>query len=203
MTRIFLVRHGQTVWNIEQRYQGHTDTPLTEVGRNQAACVAERLAVEPITAVYASDLGRAVETAGYIAVKHGLEVCSVPQLREFCFGDWEGETFVEISQRWPQLSTEFYRAPAATTIPGGETFSGLKERATTALEQIVAAHPEQSIVIVSHGGTIRTLLCGLLGVDLNRVWHIRQDNTAVNIVEYVQGTAMIALVNDTHHLLPD
>jgi alpha-ribazole phosphatase len=85
-------------------------------------------------------------------------------------------------------------------IPGGETFHQLKDRATDAICRLVEQHPDQTIVVVSHGGTLRTIFCAILGIHLNHVWDIRQDNAAVNIVEYHHGRAIVSLVNDTHHL---
>ena len=103
MTKLIIVRHGQTLWNLERKYQGHSDIALTDTGLKQAQAVAERLAEEAVAAVYASDLSRAYKTAGYIAAKHNLTVHTVPELREIKFGDWEGLTYEEISVRWPGL----------------------------------------------------------------------------------------------------
>ncbi|VBB06826.1 phosphoglycerate/bisphosphoglycerate mutase active site [Lucifera butyrica] len=202
MTKVILVRHGQTVWNHAMRYQGHTDVELTETGLGQAKLVAERLRPEPIQAVYASDLSRAFQTAEEIARFHALPVQSVPELREIKFGEWEGLTYDEIYARWPEIMDKFYTHTDEIQIPGGESFKELKERAEEAIQKLIRQHEGETIAVVSHGGTIRALLCAALNIHLNFVWNIRQDNTAVNIIEYHNDRAIVALVNDIHHLAP-
>ncbi|WP_371371356.1 alpha-ribazole phosphatase [Sporomusa aerivorans] len=200
MTRLIIVRHGQTLWNLERKYQGHSDIALTEKGLQQAEAVAARLAAESIEAVYASDLSRAYKTAECIAVKHNLKVNVVPELREIRFGEWEGLTYEEITVRWPGLLGKLWSTPDEIEIPGGETFRQLKERAYDAVNRIVAAHPEQTVAVVAHGGTIGTIICAMLNIHLNHVWSIRQDNTAVNIVDYYEGRPTICLLNCIRHL---
>ncbi|BBB93280.1 MAG TPA: alpha-ribazole phosphatase [Methylomusa anaerophila] len=200
MTRIILVRHGQTIWNVEKKYQGHSDIGLTETGLHQARQVAEGLTKEEIDAVYASDLSRAYKTAEFIAALRGLQVISVPELREIKFGEWEGLTYDQIMLKWPHIMGKLWACPDEVEIPGGETFRQLKARAHAAMQRIVAAHPEETVVVVSHGGTIRTILCAILDIHLNNIWSIRQDNTAVNIIDYLHGRPVVALVNDIHHL---
>ena len=202
LTRLILVRHGQTVWNHDMRYQGHTDIALTDEGIKQAELVAERLAKEKINAVYSSDLSRAFITAERIAQRHGVSVTGIPELREIKFGEWEGLTYKGIGEKWPDQLPKLYSHPDEVVIPGGETFRDLKARATRAVESLVEKHPEDTIAVVSHGGTIRTILCATLNIHLNHVWSIRQDNTAVNIIEYYGDRAIVSLVNDIHHLQP-
>jgi alpha-ribazole phosphatase len=203
MTKVILVRHGLTLWNHELRYQGHADIPLTEEGYQQAEKVAQRLAKEKIDAVYASDLGRAANTAKAIADKHGLLVGLLPDMREIHFGQWEGKTYVELQQLFPELVKDWFAQPADLAIPEGETFRQVKERAYGALLRLAQEHKGQTIVVASHGGTIRAVLCAVLDIDLNKLWQIKQDNTAVSILEFYDTKAMVALVNDTHHLRGD
>jgi len=200
MTRLIFVRHGQTIWNLEMKYQGQTDIVLTEKGLLQAKLVSKRLANEPLSAVYSSDLNRAFRTAEAIASTHGLNVIAIPELREISFGEWEGLTYNNINSGWPSIMDKLFTCPDEVRIPGGETFPELKERASSAVQRIVAAHPNETVAVVSHGGTIRTILCAALDIHLNHVWNIKQDNTAVNIVEYYDGRNLVTLVNDTHHL---
>ena len=126
---------------------------------------------------------------------------AIPGFREINFGEWEGLTFKGINSQWKEEMSKLFTHPDEIVIPGGETFSEVKERATKALTKLVAVHPNQTIVIVSHGGTIRTLLCAVLNIHLNHLWNIKQDNTAINILEYYDEQVMVALVNDVHHLL--
>ncbi|WP_094604644.1 Phosphoserine phosphatase 1 [Sporomusa silvacetica DSM 10669] len=201
MTRLIVVRHGQTVWNLERKYQGHSDIALTDKGLRQAEAVGARLADEKIDAVYASDLSRAFKTAECIAAKHSLTVSVVPALREIKFGDWEGLTYEQITAQWPGLLGKLWTTPDELQIPGGESFQQLKERAYAAIEKIVDEHPDQTVVVVAHGGTIGTILCAMLDIHLNHVWNIRQDNTAVNIIEYYEGRPTITLLNCVRHLV--
>jgi alpha-ribazole phosphatase len=97
---------------------------------------------------------------------------------------------------------KLFTHPDEVQIPGGETFRQVKERASQAIEKLVVKHPDETIAVVSHGGTIRTILCAILDIHLNHVWNIVQDNTAVNIINYYSERTMVSLVNDTHHLLP-
>lgn len=200
MTRVILVRHGQTMWNVAMKYQGHTDIALTEKGLEQAGLVAHRLKEEDISTVYASDLSRAYITAEKIAGQFGLPVIAVPELREISFGDWEGLTYTNINSGWPEVMAKLFAHPDSVQIPGGESFRVLKARAGTAIKRIVRNHPGETVAVVSHGGTIRTLLCDALNINLDYVWNIKQDNTAVNVIEYHDHRAIVTLVNDTCHL---
>ncbi|CUH94020.1 hypothetical protein P22_0082 [Propionispora sp. 2/2-37] len=200
MTKVIMVRHGQTTWNLEHKYQGHSDIVLSEQGIRQAELAAKRLADEPIQAVYASDLSRAFKTAEIIAAKHRLPVSGLAELREINFGKWEGLTYEQIYAGWPELIKTLYNNPDESQVPGGETFRTLKERAFHCLETLLARHPDETILLVSHGGTIRTLLCAVLNIHLNHIWKIKQDNTAVNIIEFNEAYPVVALLNDTHHL---
>ncbi|MEA2453012.1 MAG: hypothetical protein QOG04_1722 [Actinomycetota bacterium] len=172
MTKVFLVRHGATDWNMEKRAQGHADIDLNEEGHRQAAAVATELSHEHIDAVYASDLKRARDTAQAIAAAHGLEVEIDKDLREIDQGEWEGLTTDEIKQRWPDLwgPNRHYNAR-----PGGESPQDVKQRSLKAVARAVAAHPgdDETIVIVSHGGTIRWLSAEALGYDDFRSRRIR------------------------------
>ena len=201
MTKLILVRHGQSIWNKELRYQGQTDVALTSLGNEQAMLLARRLAGQEITAVYASDLSRAFLTAQAIARVHNLPVMPVTDLRELNFGLWEGLTHEEISAKWPELMRKWYTHPDEVDLPGGENFRQLKDRAMRAINELVAKHRDETFVVVSHGGTIRTILCGILNIHLNYVWSIQQDNTAVNIIHFYGDRPVVTLVNDTHHLV--
>jgi alpha-ribazole phosphatase len=200
VTKIIYVRHGQTAWNLEMKYQGQTDISLNILGLEQAEAVAMRLASEEINAVYASDLKRAYATAEAIANKHHLKVQSESAFREIHFGEWEGLTYDSICKRWPDVMNHLYSRPDEIGIPGGESFRELKKRAVAGIERLVKKHPDETIVVASHGGTIRTILCAALNIHLNYVWNIKQDNTAVNIVEYYPERTIVGLVNDTCHL---
>ncbi|WP_319402682.1 histidine phosphatase family protein [uncultured Anaeromusa sp.] len=200
MSKLILVRHGETTWNIEMRYQGQTDISLTANGIEQAGKVAQRLADEKIAAVYSSDLSRAFVTAAQIAAVHGLDVLTRQDLREISFGDWEGMTYDSLDLDGVGTGNRLFSHPAEIEIPGGETFFEVQQRMMEALRELAQRHEGQTVVIVSHGAAIRTVLCDVLGMDLNRLWAIRQSNTAVNILEVLPQKVLVSLVNDVHHL---
>jgi len=169
-TTIFLVRHGATDWNINKRAQGHADIDLNAEGYRQAVTAAQELGHLQIDAVYSSDLKRALDTAQPIASAHGLEVNLDKRLREIDQGEWEGLTVDEIMERWPDLwgPARHYNAR-----PGGESPQQVRDRALAAIEDVVASHPDECVVVVSHGGTIRWLSAEALGYDEYRSRRIR------------------------------
>ena len=147
-TRIILARHGETDWNLERRWQGHSDRPLNETGLAQAEELAEELAGESIAAVYSSDLVRAHETARIVAARLGLDVVAVPGLRERQFGSWEGLRDVEVEHCFP----------GAHGPPDGETREEMLRRVLESIEAIAAAHDGETVLVVCHGGPIRAAL---------------------------------------------
>ncbi|MEX2212377.1 MAG: histidine phosphatase family protein [Gaiellaceae bacterium] len=147
-TRIILVRHGETDWNFEHRWQGHADTPLNDKGRAQARELADRFDGEQVAAVYSSDLLRARETARILAERLGLEVTTVPALRERSFGLWEGLRHEDIVHRFPGLDDS----------PDAETREAMARRVLVSLRAIAASHPGETVLVVSHGGPIRAAL---------------------------------------------
>ncbi|HVV59310.1 MAG TPA: histidine phosphatase family protein [Gaiellaceae bacterium] len=145
MTIVILARHGETDWNRESRWQGWADPPLNDLGRRQAAELAERLRDVPFDAVYTSDLRRAHETAEIVAAPHGVPVVTDPGLREIDVGSWSGLTKAEIDERF------------GGERPDGETHEQHRERVRAAAARLVAAHPDARILLVCHGGTMRAL----------------------------------------------
>ena len=171
--RIWFVRHGETEWNRTKRYQGHSDIPLNETGRRQAQETAALLANEPLMAVYASDLSRAVETAEAVAQPHGLQVQQNSALRELHFGLWEGLRYEQIMEKWADELSLMYEDPERGRAPEGEGFSYLAKRACPALQALREAHQEEkAIAVVAHGGTIRVLLCLLQEKSLQGLWNV-------------------------------
>ncbi len=170
MTTVFLVRHGATAWNHSKKAQGQADIELDDAGYRQAIATAEELSHVPVAAVYSSDLKRAYDTAEPIAKTHGLEVETDPAFREIDQGEWEGLHVDEIRRRWPDL---WGPARHYSTRPGGESPAQVRERALAGLERVVKAHPDGSVVVVSHGGTIRWLSAEALGYDDRRSARIR------------------------------
>jgi broad specificity phosphatase PhoE len=149
-TTILLVRHGETDWNHQRRVQGHADRPLNATGRAQAEALADRLLDEPLDAIYSSDLLRAHETARIVARRKGLEVTTVPDLREKHFGTWEGLTDEEVRLRFPEARTGHWG--------DGESAEQLSARVVAALRRIADGHRGQRLLVVAHGGPLHALL---------------------------------------------
>jgi broad specificity phosphatase PhoE len=163
VTDILLARHGETDWNRESRFQGHADPPLNELGRQQAAELAEALAAEELAAVYSSPLQRAFETAQAVAARHGLAAVPVEGLREVDVGSWQGLTRDEVERRFPQ---QFHRwLDYGRGWDDGESYEEMGERALVALEELAARHDGQRILAVTHGGPIRAALARAEGIS--------------------------------------
>ncbi len=200
-TRLFLVRHGATVLTAEDRFAGATDVELSDLGRDQAGRLAQRLAGERLSAVYSSPLGRTMETARILTAPHGLDVQPCPDLREISHGHWELLTRAEVDERFPAESAAYEEDPFTSAPAGGESGLAVTARALPALLAIVRAHPGEKVLVVSHKATIRLLLSSLLGFDPRRYRdNLDQSPAALNIVDFRDATrARLTLFNDTSH----
>jgi broad specificity phosphatase PhoE len=199
--RIFLVRHGATVLTAEDRFAGATDVQLSDDGREQVRRLAGRLGQENITAIYASPLGRTVETARILAEPHGLEVQTRDGLREISHGRWEQMTRKEVDQAFPEEAAAWEKDPYTFAPVGGESGLAVTARALPVLMDIVRQHPASNVLVVSHKATIRLLLSSLLGFDPRRYRdNLDQNPAALNIVDFKDAvSARLTLFNDTSH----
>lgn len=159
-----------------------------------------RLANTPIDAIYSSDLQRAYNTAKNIASFHALPVQKFEELREISFGKWEGMNYVSIQKKWPKELEMLFKDANKVSIPNGEKFSEVVERTSRIILKLNEKHKNQTIVIVSHGGAIRTILAHFLHIPLKHIWSIRQDNTAINILNFLSQGVVVEVLNDSHHL---
>jgi len=198
--RIIFVRHGQTVYNNESRYQGHTDAALSDLGRKQADRVAERLKNTRLAAVYSSDLSRAKDTADAIASLHGLRVEVDTDLRECSFGEWEGLTVTEIRERFPKEYANYRQDSVRYRAPGGERLEDLQARVVRAVNRIAERHPDDTVVIATHGGPIRAFFCHALGTELATFRKLHLDNAGITVLSTKNGLWSLELLNDTCHL---
>ena len=184
--RLWLVRHGLTDWNTQQRFCGHSDIPLSTQGRVQATWLAEQLQEETIAAIYTSDLVRARETAEIIANKRtpAVEIRVLVAWREIDFGDWEGLTYAQIEEQFKDQSG-FFIDPEHYSPPSGESLAHMQQRVKDALSAIVHSDdsPAGDVVIVSHGGLLRILLCSILGMPLQRQWQLRLDPGSLSAID--------------------
>lgn len=201
MIRIFLVRHGETYWNAEGRFQGRIDVELNESGLGQAERLGQALKDVKIDAVYCSPLKRSLVTAEAIAGPHGLAVREVPEFNEIDHGVWEGMTIPQVRSEDDKLYETWLKAPEKVKFPGGEDLAHLMERVVTRFEEILKEQePGDTIVIVGHDATNKALLCHALGLDGAHFWQIKQGNASLDVLEYEDGRLRVTLVNDTCHL---
>jgi len=198
LARILLVRHG-SVDNEEQRFLGRRDIPLNEAGKKQAERLHDRLAAEKIDAVYASPLRRASATAKIIAAGHDIKIISCDDLCECDFGDIEGLNYEEIKQRYPALAEEL-RERKTGAFPGGETIEQLNARVQAFLKTLEKHRPEETLLVVAHGGPVRLLICNLLGLGMEHWVQFRIDHASLSIVQTYPGMNILDLFNDVSHL---
>lgn len=201
MTRLLLVRHAQTAWNVAHRYQGQVDIPLDACGHRQAARLAERLAREVIDAVYTSDLARTRQTAAPLLAQCDLEARRDGRLRELNYGAWEGLTVDEILARYPEQWRIYRTEGKRDIIQDGESLADGSARIAAVFDEIVADHAGETVLVVSHGGTLRIALCHLLGLPTEREHIFHFDNTSISDVRITQQGPRIKTLNEHVHLL--
>lgn len=189
MTRILLVRHGETDWNAAGLHQGTTDQPLNEHGRAQLRDLAVELAGERVSAVYGSPLRRSRETAEAIAASHGLDVNVMPDLREISYGLWQGKTHNWCLRQNPGLANRWITDPWTVRFPGGESLDDVASRAIAALDSLCADHPEATVVVSGHGHVNRVLLIHSLRLPRSEFWNIPQRNGTVRSFSYAVDRA--------------
>ncbi len=199
LTRILAVRHGETAWNRDTRIQGHTDIALNPHGHWQAARLAQALADEPIAAVYASDLQRALQTAQAVAKVHDKQVSTHTGLRERGFGHYEGHTWAELETRWPEESMAWRKRVPDFSPPGGESLLQLRERVVQTVTELAARHPGEQVLMVAHGGVLDILYRAATRLELQapRSWEL--PNTAINrLIWSPEGLSLVGWADTTH-----
>jgi broad specificity phosphatase PhoE len=164
VTTIFLARHGESDWNVEKRFQGHSDRPLTERGRQQAHALADLVAFEEIEAVYTSPLKRAQETAEIVAATAGLEPVELPELREVDTGSWSGLSRADVEARFPEGFARW--RSGGSGWEDGESYEEMAERVIRALRTIAEDHPDGRVLVISHGGPIRAIHAAAEGLAI-------------------------------------
>jgi alpha-ribazole phosphatase len=199
LSRILLVRHGQIKLNEDNRFWGKTDVTLSDLGIKQVERLRDRLDAEKINAIYTSTLSRARLTAEIIASGHKCSITARDELNELNFGFVEGLTFEEIKDLYPELAEALGGFEAPPRFPGGESFDELDNRVQNFLKTLPKHKPEETILIVSHAGTLRLIICHLLGTGIEHWRKIRLDMASLSIIEtYPQG-AILSLLNDISH----
>lgn len=199
-TKFILVRHGQTEWNRVERFRGQVDIPLNETGKAQAQKVAARLAGDKIDVLYASPLSRTMQTAEPIAAGHQLEIQKHDTLMDIDIGALEGLTVEEAKQSFPEVIDKWMNAPGHVKFPKGESIKTVTNRLQALLEELSTRHPDQTVALVSHRVMCHILVCLVLGLDLDAMWSIRQDNACINRFEKTERGYVLTLLNETGHL---
>lgn len=200
MSKLILVRHGDTELSSDKRYWGRSDIKLSTAGLRQADRLRDRLTTQKIDAIYSSDLQRTSVTAEIIASRHQLAVTSCVELREINFGKLEGLTFEEINQLYPEVTRLWVERGSTLQCPGGESLAELNNRVSNFMGRLRKHTLEETILIVAHSGPLRLLVCQLLDIELHHLRQIRLDFASLSILEtYPQG-AILSLLNDVSHL---
>jgi broad specificity phosphatase PhoE len=198
--RLLLLRHGETAWNRERRYQGWTDTPLSAEGLLQAEAAARELKEHTFAAVYASPLRRARDTAAVIAALHGLEVETDPAFQELGFGRWEGLTLDEARARDAALYEGWANTPHLVSPPGGESLVQARERVLAGFERLRAGHQDETVCLVAHGIPVRILILEALGLGLDRIWSLHSAPTGISELEFRDDWTALHRMNTLVHL---
>lgn len=200
---IYIVRHGQTEWNLLGKTQGHGNSDLTPKGIEQAELLADSMTKYPIDYIYSSDLGRAYQTAEIIGNKLNIEVEKTKALREMNFGTWEGRIIKDIIAEDPELYKMWRNEPHLAKIPQGETLSQIKERTDAFIKEINEKYDGKHIVLVTHSLCARIMLLSFLDSDVKNIYRINQANTALNIIELRDYGPVVMKMNDTTHIIND
>ena len=200
MGQLFIVRHGETVWNREGRIQGHTDVALSEEGRGQAARLADRLDSVPFSAAYSSDLCRASATASLILNGRDVPLYPTPRLREYHKGAFEGMTEAELRARFPDEYPSYVSKDLDYAPDGGESTRDVSDRISSIIGEIKERHLEERVLVVGHGGSLRAAMMALLGMPLDANWRFVFGNCTLTIVDTYHDNAVLRLFNDGSHL---
>lgn len=195
-TKLILIRHGETDWNLKRRYCGFLDIDINARGRKQAAQLCKRLKEEKIHKVYSSDRKRALQTAKIIFKKIKIE--RIPGLREMHFGIFEGLTYEQIMKKYPLVYRKWLKHPYSLIIPQGEGLPGFKRRVVAALTKVVRLNKNKTIAVVAHGGVISAFLNHIL--KSKDFWGHIPKSTGLSVIEYRKAKPKIKLLNDTRHL---
>lgn len=203
MTRLYLIRHGETEWNASSKVQGTTDVHLNEKGIIQAELVAKRLAKDNITALYTSSLIRAKTTAEKIAQELKLVPKELHEYREICLGPWQGLTINEINEKYAEHFRIYREKPSEFNMPGAETFLQVTERFCNAVNSTIIENKDKNIAIVSHGTAIKAAIINILGINIDYYNKFRIDNASISILHFnekFRDGVVVHCLNDTCHL---
>lgn len=205
VTTLYLIRHGETEGGEVRRYKGTIDVPLSEKGLRQMEQISKYIVEKEgkgglMSAVYCSDLTRAIRSAEIVAEPHSLKPIIVSSLRERNFGLWEGMSFDEIMEKYPLEFDAWAGNPLKFSPMEGESTLAMRDRVIQAMSEIMENHNKENIAIVAHGGVNRIILCHILGIPLENIFRIEQDYGAVNIIEFWDKYPVVKLLNGSSNV---
>lgn len=200
MTRIIIVRHGQTKWNVGQIFRGRVDVPLNKTGKKQVQSLAAALSPYKISAIYCSPLSRARETAEIVAKTHRLEPKISNLLLDISYGKWQGLSHKEVVKKWPKVYKLWHEAPHKIKFPEGESLAEVRKRVEKFLDKVVSEHRGKTVVAISHRVAIKVLLCAALGLDNSYFGKFKQNTASFSILECENGTFSLTCFNEICHL---
>jgi 2,3-bisphosphoglycerate-dependent phosphoglycerate mutase len=205
MTKILLIRHGETAWNAVRRLQGHIDIPLSPTGERQAEALARALAAEPLEAIISSDLGRALQTAQAVAEHHPqLPLHTDPGLRERGYGAFEGLLYAEIAERYPVEFAEWQARDVDAVMPAGdrvaESFRQFFQRCQDGIARWAERYPQQSILIVAHGGVLECAYRAARGLSIDGPRDFQVKNASINRFAFDKGVLSLEQWGEVAHL---
>lgn len=203
MGKIYLIRHGETEANNTFKFQGHIDNPLNAKGISQAQELGKYYEGIKLDRIYSSSMRRARQTAEPLGLYHNLDVEPLDELKEICFGDWEGLGYEEIKNTWGDQVDLFFNRPGDCRVPNGESFADVAKRVKRVFDKIINTNKEQNIAIVSHGGVVRVQICLLLGLDLNKLWLFNVGNASTTCISSWENRFSIEYTNNTSYLSPN
>nr|WP_255666836.1 alpha-ribazole phosphatase [Halanaerobium polyolivorans] len=194
-TELLLIRHGETEWNKKLIFQGQSDIELNERGRKNSKKNAEFLKMLSYDHIYCSDLKRAKKTARFIAREMGKEIIEAKEIRELNFGEWEGLGFKEIENKYPEEFKAWKEDPLKNHPPGGEEVSKFNHRVNKFFNNIIKKHKGEKIIVVTHGGVIKTYLTEIIEVPPNRFWQFQIENNSLTEIKFFADSAILSKLN--------
>lgn len=201
MIKFYCVRHGETAWNKQGKFQGHANVDLNEKGKIQADLAGKYMGKIKIDEIFSSPLKRAFSTAKQISKYQKKDVQKDDRLIEINFGDWEGLSPKIIKMKWPGRFEEMFSNPDEVRIPNGESFKCVAKRTKSFLDELVKKGDGKTYLIVSHGIALRTIYCNLLDISLKKAWNISQKNASISCIEYYnKNKSVLSFLNLTEHL---
>lgn len=198
--KVYVVRHGQTAWNLEEVFRGRMDIPLDETGKKEVHLAGEAIKDETLHAIYSSPLSRSMETAENISKFQNVEVTPLDAIIDISYGEWEGVGLVEVQKKYPDLYDLWLKAPHKVTFPNGESLEAVRVRTMGAIENLLEKHTNENIALVAHRVPNKVICCSLIGIDMSNFWRIQQDTASTNLFKYKDGQWTISYLNDTSYL---